>query len=150
MVGKVTELIEDDLVETAARIFALAQHLHDRPLAGKTLVLFVQPQLGPYQRNEIFRIASIQNRETRLDSYRPAIAPQQEVRHRMERAATHSLTPRTDQVAHTSQHFLSRLARKREQQNVRGIDAGIDQIRHAIDEQTALATAGASNHQRGG
>src|SRR4029079_19035692 len=102
MVGKVTELIEDDPVETAERIFALAQHLHDRPLAGEALVLFVQPQLGPHQGNEIFRIASIQNREARLDSYRPAIAPQQEVRHRMERATTHSLNPRPDPVAHTT------------------------------------------------
>ncbi len=100
------ELFQNDLVEAAQGVLALADHFHDRPLAGKAFIFFVEPQLRSHQRDQIFRIAAIQNREPRLNADRPAIAAQQHVRNGVERPSTNPMTTRSDQIASTFQHFL--------------------------------------------
>ncbi len=76
MIRKMTELFQDDLVETTQRILAFADHFHDGPLAGKALVFFIQTELRSHQSDQILRIATIQNRESRFDTDRSAIPTQ--------------------------------------------------------------------------
>ncbi len=81
MVCKVTELVKNDLAETAKRVLALAEHLYDRPLPGKSLIFVVEPQLHADQRDQVLCITAIKNRKPWLYTDRPAIAPQQKICH---------------------------------------------------------------------
>src|SRR5438132_1563831 len=106
MIRKMIELFDHNLVERAQRIFCLAEHLRNRALAGKPLVFFVQTKLRTNQGDQVFSIASIENRETRLKAYGPAKAPEQNIGHRVERAPTNQIAAYADQFTGPFEHFL--------------------------------------------
>ena len=89
-------------------------------------------------------------REMNFGVARPffAVKPQQHIGDRVKCSSAHPLASRSNQLAGSLQHFMRRLARKREQKNVGRINARINQIGHAIDECTSLPASGAGNHKR--
>src|SRR5262249_23528927 len=99
MVGEMAKLLQQDFVERAQRIFSLAKDFGDRALPGKPFVFFVQSELRPDQGNEVFRITSIENGKTRLESDRATEAPEQCIGNRVKGAPTHTLAASSDQRA---------------------------------------------------
>ncbi len=65
----------------------------------------------------------------------------------MKRPPAHALAADADQLAGALQHFLSGLAREREEQNIGRVDAGIDQIGYAVDQRASLAAPGPGDDQ---
>ncbi len=148
MVRKVGKLVEDNLFQSSQRVLTLAVNLRNGSLARESLIFFVQAQLGAQEGDQIFGIAAIHNRKARFDPEDSPMAPQQHVGDRVKGTATDSLATRSDQSADSLQHLLRRLPSEGQQQNVRGIHPGIDQIGDAMHERPRFAASGTGNDQR--
>ena len=139
---------QEDVLEELPGIGTFAEQVGNRLLAGKALSCLSETGLNANEVDEVLGIAAIQNRESRLQADGLAIAPEQHVRHGVERPTHDPVALRADQQAHPSQHFLGRLSRERQEQDGGRIDARIDQPGHAIHEDPGFAAAGTGNDQR--
>ena len=116
-------------------------------LRGKPLIFFVQAQLRTNQCNQVLGVTPIENREARLKTDRPTIAPEQHIGHGVERTATDTFAAYADQFTGPFEHLLRGFSRKGQKQNIGRIDPRVDQIGHAVDQGSGLAAACAGNDQ---
>ena len=108
---------QEHVLERLHGIGTFAEQVGNRLLARKALAGLGETGLGTNEVDQVFGIAAIQDRKSRLQADGSAIAPEQHVGHGVKRPSHHPIALRTDQQAHPPQHFLSRFSSERQQKD---------------------------------
>src|SRR5881296_2353979 len=91
------ELFQHHVFQTLKRVLAFTEDVRERPFAGKPLVLLAQAKLGAHEVDQVLGVASVQDREPRLQPDWSPVATQQNVRNRVKGSAADALAPCPDQ-----------------------------------------------------
>ena len=97
--------------------------------------------------DQILLIFAVHDGEAARVTERGAVPAQNPISNRMECPAPESAGIHRQQIRDAIQHFARCFVREREQQNISGIDAVFEQVRHAICKGARFARARAGDHK---
>jgi hypothetical protein len=116
---------------------------------AETAVLAVEPGAAAQQVDHVLGVAAVEDREAGLETQGPPGAPEDGVGKGVERPARDAVAAAAHERRRARQHLLRRLAREREQEDLRRRHARLDQARDAVDERPRLAAPRTRDHQHG-